>query len=101
MHPPPYKPTSHYTEERKLVIDNAHIGDFLWPAERDLMHHFMCLQQDGFAWNDSECGHFREDFFPPVEMPTVDEVVLIPGVYFRISNSSKHFPRFRTPGPYL
>jgi hypothetical protein len=70
-HPPPYKPTGRYTEERKLVIDNAHVGDFLWPTERDLMHHFMCLQQDGFVWNDSERRHFREDFFPPVEMPTV------------------------------
>jgi hypothetical protein len=35
------------------------------------MHHFMTLHQDGFAWNDSERGHFREDFFPPVEIPTI------------------------------
>ena len=70
-HPPPFKPTGRYTEDRKLIIDKAHQGDFLWPAERDLMHHFMCLHQDGFAWHDSEHGHFREDYFPPVEMPTV------------------------------
>jgi hypothetical protein len=88
MHPPPYKPTGRYTEERKLVIDNVHVDDFLWPAERDLMHHFMCLQQDGLAWNDSERKHFREDFFLPVEMPTVPHKPWIvcnlpihPGIY--------------------
>ena len=35
------------------------------------MHHFMTLHQDTFAWNDTERGHFREDFFPPVEIPVV------------------------------
>jgi hypothetical protein len=52
------------------------------------MHHFMCLQQDGFAWNDSQRRHFREDFFPPVEMPTVPHKPWIvrnlpipPGIY--------------------
>ena len=70
-HPPPFKPTGRYTEDRKLIIDKAHLGNFLWPAERNLMHQFMCLHQDGFAWHDSERGHFREDYFPPVEMPTV------------------------------
>ena len=33
-HPPPYQPTGRYTEERKSVIDQAHPGDFLLPAER-------------------------------------------------------------------
>jgi hypothetical protein len=47
-------PTGQYTQEHKLVIDNAHVDGFLWPAERDLMHHFMCLQNEGFAWNDPE-----------------------------------------------
>ena len=29
------------------------------------------LHQDAFAWNDSEQGHFREDFFPPIDIPVV------------------------------
>ncbi|KAF8801947.1 hypothetical protein BYT27DRAFT_6781660, partial [Phlegmacium glaucopus] len=41
---------------------------FLLPKERKLLHHFMMLHQDGFAWNDSKRGHFREDFFPPVDI---------------------------------
>ncbi len=35
------------------------------------MHHFMMLQNEGFAWDDSERGHFREDFFPPVDIPVI------------------------------
>jgi hypothetical protein len=70
------------------IIDKAHPGDFLWPAEHALMHYFMCVQQDRFAWNDSERGHFREDFFPPVEMPMVPHkpwvvrnLPILPGIY--------------------
>ena len=70
-HPPPFTPYGRYTTERREVIDKCHPPGFLLPEERKLMHHFMTLHQDGFAWNDSERGHFREDFFPPVEIPTI------------------------------
>ena len=85
---PAFEPTGRYTEERKEVIDKAHPGDFLLPEERALMHHFMCLQHEGFAWTDKERGHFREDFFPPVEMPTIPHkpwaqrnIPIPPGIY--------------------
>ena len=85
--PPKFSPTGRYTQERKELFDTANSG-FLWPAERDLLHHFMMLHQDGFAWNDSERGHFREDFFPPVEMPVVPHtpwvqrnIPIPPGIY--------------------
>jgi len=64
--PLPFQPTSHYTLERKAFIDKVHAGDFLWPTECELMHHFMIVQQDAFTWNNTECGHFREDFFLPI-----------------------------------
>ena len=85
--PPKYSPYGRYTQERKELFDKAHPG-FLWPAERDLLHHFMMLHQDGFAWNDSERGHFREDFFPPVDMPVIPHtpwvqrnIPIPPGIY--------------------
>jgi hypothetical protein len=44
--------------------------------------------QDGFAWEDSECGHFREDFFPPIDIPVVPHtpwvqcnIPIPPGLY--------------------
>ena len=70
-HPPPYQPTGRYMEERKSVIDQAHPGDFLLPAEHALMHSFMSIQNATFAWCDPERGHFRKDFFPPIDIPTI------------------------------
>ena len=68
---PPFAPCGCYTEERRNKTDNLHPPGFLWPAESDLLHHFMSLQNEGFTWDDSERGHFREDFFPPVEIPII------------------------------
>ncbi len=73
------------------LFDAVHRSGFLWPAERNLMHHFMTLHQDAFAWNDTERGHFREDFFPPVEIPVVPHKPWIvknrpipPGIYHEL-----------------
>jgi hypothetical protein len=86
--PPPFVPTSRYTKERKDLLDKAHPPGFLWPAERQLIHHFMCQQNEGFAWNDLERGRFRTDFFPPVEFPVIPHTPwteknfpILPGIY--------------------
>ena len=70
-HPPPYQLTGCYMEERKGVIDQAHPGDFLLPAKCALMHSFMSIQNTTFTWCDPEHGHFREDFFPPIDILTI------------------------------
>ena len=87
-HPPPFEPTSRYTTERRDKVDQAHSGDFLWPEERALMHHFIGKQDKGFAWDDTEKGSFRSDFFPPVDFPVVPHVPWVqknipipPGIY--------------------
>ena len=72
--PKPFIPTGRYTQERRDKFDEVHSEDFLWPAEREILHDFMCKQNEGFAWNDSERGHFREDFFPPIVFPLVDHI---------------------------
>ena len=66
--PPKFKPTGCYTWEKKDKFDEVHPG-FLWPPEQHLLHYFMMIHNDAFAWDNSECGHFREDFFPPVNIP--------------------------------
>ena len=85
--PPKFTPCSRYTQERKDLFDKANEG-FLWPAERDLLHHFMMLHNDDFAWTDAERGHFREDFFPPIDIPVVPHtpwvqrnIPIPPGIY--------------------
>ena len=69
--PPPFTPTSRYTSEHHDVINKAHPPGFLWPAEQDLLHYFMMIHHDAFAWDNSKCSHFHKDFFPPVEIPTI------------------------------
>jgi hypothetical protein len=71
-HPADYCPTGRYTQERKDIMDKIHNDDFLWPEERKLLHHFMMLQEKGFAWVDSERGNFKHEFFPPVEFPVTE-----------------------------
>ena len=88
MNPPDFEPTGRYTLERKEKIDKVHKEDFLLPEERKLAHHFMMLQNQGFAWDDTERGRFREDFFPPIDIPVVPHkpwvlknIPIPPGLY--------------------
>ncbi|CCM07085.1 uncharacterized protein FIBRA_09411 [Fibroporia radiculosa] len=87
-HPPPFVPTSQYTKERKQMSDKLHSGDFLLPAERKLVHHFMSLHNDTFTWTDDETGCFKPAYFPPVEIPVVphtpwvqQNIPIPPGLY--------------------
>ncbi|KDR65752.1 hypothetical protein GALMADRAFT_20266, partial [Galerina marginata CBS 339.88] len=79
--PTDFVPTGRYTETRQKVFDKVHEGDFLLPEERKLVHNVMMNQNEAFAWEDSERGTFREDFFPPVVIPTVEHT---PWVYKNI-----------------
>ena len=85
--PPSYRPCGRYTADRMALFDKNHPG-FLLDEERKLLHYFMMVHQDAFAWNDTERGHFREDFFPPIEMPVVPHtpwvqrnIPIPPGIY--------------------
>jgi hypothetical protein len=56
----------------------------------------MMLHQDGFAWSDAERGHFKEEFFPPVDMPTVPHkpwimrnIPIPPGIYDKVCEAIK------------
>ena len=70
--PPDFVPKGRYTLERMQAMDAAHDEDFLWPEERKLMHHLVAEQNEAFAWDDSERGSFKEEFFPPVDIPVVE-----------------------------
>jgi hypothetical protein len=82
-----FRPTGRYTKERKDTFDTINDG-FLWPSEKHLLHYFMMIHNDAFAWQTSERGHFREDFFPPVDIPVVPHkpwiqrnIPIPPGLY--------------------
>jgi hypothetical protein len=47
--PPLFIPTSQYSLKQRNQLDNNYPGDFLWPAERVLMHNFMLSHDSGFS----------------------------------------------------
>lgn len=69
--PPEWTPCGRYTVERKEAMEKAHGKDWLWPQEMALLHDFVNKHEKAFAWDDTEKGKFREDFFPPVDIPVV------------------------------
>jgi Integrase zinc binding domain/RNase H-like domain found in reverse transcriptase len=69
--PPEFEPKGRYTRERKEHMDKVHGQKFLLPEEMKLVHHLIAEQNDAFAWDDSERGSFRDDFFPPVQIPVI------------------------------
>lgn len=64
-------PKGRYTRERMEQMDKAHDDGFLWPEEKKLMHWLVAEHNDAFAWEDSERGNFKPEYFPAVEIPTV------------------------------
>ncbi|SJL10763.1 uncharacterized protein ARMOST_14157 [Armillaria ostoyae] len=67
-------------------IDKVHNEEFLWPEEQKLMHHFMMEQNEGFAWDDSERGAFKEEYFPPITIPIIEHMPWA-GVYEPLNSS--------------
>src|SRR5271163_2829466 len=88
--PLPFSPKGRYTQERKELFDKLNPG-FLLPAEHKLMHYFMTVHEDGFAWETAERGHLQEDFFPPIDIPVIPHAPWVqrniripPGLYKEI-----------------
>ena len=86
--PPSFTPTGRYTLERMKTLEAAHSDGFLSTEEMKLLHHFMMLQNEGFAWTDTERGCFKKEYFPPIEIPTVPHIPWVqknipipPGLY--------------------
>ena len=77
-----------YTQERRDQMDQTLEPDFLYPEEKKLVHHLIAEQNEASAWDDTEKGTFKEDFFPPVEMAVKEHVPWVlknipipPGMY--------------------
>ncbi|KZS92611.1 hypothetical protein SISNIDRAFT_412528, partial [Sistotremastrum niveocremeum HHB9708] len=76
QHPlPEFSPGVRLTQERwdKIEADLLKIG-FLLPEEIKLFQHVLKNNEKGIAWDDSEKGQFRTDYFEPVKFPTVPHV---------------------------
>ncbi|KAJ3474731.1 hypothetical protein NLI96_g12289 [Meripilus lineatus] len=86
--PPPFVPSGRYTAERREQLHRDHGSEFLNPAEFDLMDDFMVKHDTAFAWDDSEKGRFKPEYFPPVDFAVVEHkpwvqrnIPIPPGIY--------------------
>jgi len=71
FHPPDFTPGRRLTLERVTELGIL-ANSFLWPEERKLAAQILLNNEMGLAWDESEKGRFREDYFPPVVIPTVE-----------------------------
>jgi hypothetical protein len=89
--PPDFKPTGRYTHDRMEAFEKVHGTDFLSPEEMKIGHHMMCMHNNAFAWDDSERGTFKTEYFPPVKMPVIPHtpwternIKTPPGIYDKV-----------------
>ena len=76
-----------YTQER-YESHQANPDGFLWPEEEKLVHYVIRVQEEALAWEEIEKGRFKEEYFDPVLIPTIDHVPWVlknipipPGIY--------------------
>ncbi|PIL33987.1 hypothetical protein GSI_03695 [Ganoderma sinense ZZ0214-1] len=93
--PKEFLPGTRYTAERHEELRARH-AKFLWPVELDLLDDMVKNQEMVFAWTDMERGKFKPEFFPPVEMPTVEHkpwvlknILIPPGIYCEVCEQIK------------
>lgn len=89
--PGDFKPTGRYTQERRDAFIKLHNIGFLWPKELRIIDDLMMKQYEGFAWDDSERGKFKPEYFPPVVMPVLEHtpwvkrnIPIPPGIFDKV-----------------
>ena len=64
---------------------------FLWPEEEKLVLFLIKTQEEAIAWDLTEHGNFRKDYFEPIIIPTVPHMPWVkhnipipPGIYVEV-----------------
>lgn len=70
-HPPPFSPTERFTQERREAMDLDPEG-FLTEQEIRLCEWLIGHHPKVFAFDETEKGSFKEEYFPPVLIPTIE-----------------------------
>jgi hypothetical protein len=87
--PPDFQPTEKFMQERLDKMD-INKDNFMWPDEECLCIVLIGLQQDGVTWDTTERSSFREDYFEPIIIPTIEHVPWVenipvpPGIYDKV-----------------
>ena len=88
--PPTFEPGKRYTQERRDAYEANKYG-FLMPEEEKLVHHLIRVQEDALAWEETEKGRLKDEYFDPILFPTQEHIPWVirnlpipPGLYNRV-----------------
>ena len=94
--PPDFIPTKKITLERLKII-NINGEGYLWPEEEKLFAQVMVLNETALAFEETDRGTLREDYFSPYIMPTVPHtaweeknIPIPPGIKDKVIELLKH-----------
>src|SRR5882724_8252119 len=89
-HPPDFVPSEKFTKEQMGKM-NINPSGFLWPEEHKLVLFLIKEQEAAIAWDLSDHGNFRKDYFEPIVIPTVENIPWVeqnipipPGIYDKV-----------------
>jgi transposase InsO family protein len=68
--PPEFTPSERISMEQMKGMD-INDNNFLWPEEEKLFQHILKLNEATLAFDDSQRGNFRDDYFSPYIIPTI------------------------------
>ena len=94
--PPDFMPTKRITADRLKLI-NINGEGFLWPEEEKLFTQVMVLNEAALAFEETDRGTLREDYFSPYIMPTIPHsaweernIPIPPGIKDKVIELLKH-----------
>lgn len=94
--PPEFVPTERITEERLKQMDINAAG-FLWPEEEKLFIQVLLANEKALAFEETDRGTLREDYFSPYIMPTIPHsaweeknIPIPPGIKDKVIDLLKH-----------
>jgi len=72
-HLPNFIPSEKFTQENREKM-NINMSGLLWLEEEKLVLFLTKSQEEGIAWDASECRNFWRDYFNPVVIPTIKHI---------------------------
>ncbi|KAJ1302329.1 hypothetical protein OPQ81_001144 [Rhizoctonia solani] len=88
--PPPIAYGERLTKNRFDVLDLGKTG-FLWPEEIKLFAHILLINEKALAFDETEKGRFRDDYFSPYRIATVPHepwqekpIPIAPGIWPKV-----------------
>jgi hypothetical protein len=74
--PPEFQPGVQLTKEQMSEL-GIFQNDFLWDEEKKLAAQVLMKNKSALAWDEREKGQFRDDYFPPIVIPTIEHTTWV------------------------